>query len=192
MPRAAKACLGVVIFVLVTGLSLPGCPWFKMMNYQQSRDGYSYDTDDYNGEGPKRPSMRMPVEGTVPIDGGDMPVSLLDADQLVRNPVPGSPESAERGEGLFRTFCSPCHGKGGQGDGLVGRKFPFVPSLLTDQAKKYTDPYLYTMIRQGRGLMPSYGPRVTPEERWDIVNYVRKLQGAPSKVAAAGTPGSAD
>jgi mono/diheme cytochrome c family protein len=184
--------MGVVIFFLVTGLSLPGCPWFKMMKYQQARDGYSYDTDDYNGEGPKRPSMRLPVEGTVPIDGGDMPVSLLDADGLVRNPVPGSPESAERGEGLYESFCTPCHGQGGQGDGLVGRKFPFVPSLLTDQAKGYTDPYLYAIIRQGRGLMPSYGARVTIGERWDIVNYVRKLQGAPSTVAAAGTPGGAD
>jgi mono/diheme cytochrome c family protein len=184
--KAARAAAGIVAFVFVAGLSLPGCPWFKMMKYQQARDGYSYDTDDYDGEEPKRSSMRVPVKGTVPIDGGDLPVSLLDADELVRNPVPGDPESIERGEGLYVAFCSPCHGEGGQGDGLVGKKLPFVPSLLTDQAKGYTDPYLFAIIRQGRGLMPRYGSRVALQERWDIVNHLRKLQGVPSRVAATG------
>lgn len=179
-PKLARLAFLALAFVFVAGLSLPGCPWFKMMKYQQSRDGFSFDTENYDAPGPMQPSMRLPVSGTVPIDGGDIAVTLLDADQFIRNPMPGNASSAERGKVLFGTFCTPCHGADGLGKGLVGQKFPFVLSLLTDQAKGYTDPYLYTMIRNGRGLMPRYGDRVTMAERWDIVNYVRAMQrGTP-------------
>lgn len=179
-PRLARLAVVALAFVFVAGLSLPGCPWFKMMKYQQARDGFSYDTDDYDAPGPKTPTMRLPVEGTVPIDGGDIAVTLLDADQFIRNPMPGNAASVERGKALYTIFCAPCHGDDGLGKGPVGKTFPLVLSLLTDQAKGYTDPYLYAMIRNGRGLMPRYGGRVTIEERWDIVNYVRALQhGTP-------------
>ena len=114
-----------------------------------------------------------------------MPVTLMNADQFIRNPITGAAGSAERGKELFGTFCTRCHGADGLTRGPVGEKFPFVRSLLTAQARSYTDPYLYTMIRNGRGLMPRYGARVSAAERWDIVNYVRNLQAA-SPVAPAG------
>ena len=55
-------------------------------------------------------------------------------------------------------------------------------SLLTDKARAYSDGYLYSIIRYGRGLMPRYGDKVyRHEDRWAVVNYVRQLQraGAP-------------
>jgi mono/diheme cytochrome c family protein len=59
-----------------------------------------------------------------------------------------------------------------------------APSLLTDKARAYSDGYLYSMIRYGRGVMPRYGDKVyRHEDRWAIVNYVRKLQ----RDAAGGT-----
>jgi len=189
MPRLAKLGVLAVAFVFLAGFTLPGCPWFKMMKYQQARDGFSYDTDDYDAPGPKVPSMRLPVAGTVPIDGGDLPVTLLDADDFIRNPRPGESASIERGRVRFATFCVPCHGADGQGKGLVGQKFPIVLSLITDQAKGYSDQYLFTMIRNGRGLMPSYGDRVMIDERWDIVNYIRELQGAPHRIKSLPPPG---
>ncbi len=179
-------------FILLSGFTLPGCPWFQMMKYQQSRDGYSYDTDNYDAPGPKTPVMRAPVPGTVPIDGGDLPVTLLDADELLKNPHSGDPASVARGRALFTPFCAPCHGPAGHGDGPVGKLFPFVLSLTATQAVQRSDPYIYTMIRNGRGLMPTYGARVTPAERWDIVNYVRSLQAAfpppPAAPAASAAP----
>jgi hypothetical protein len=51
-----------------------------------------------------------------------------------------------------------------------------------------TDGYLYAIIRAGRGLMPSYGPRTSHRERWAIVNYDRQLQGA----SGAASPAPAD
>ena len=190
--KLAQALAVTIAFFFIAGLSLPGCPWFKMMKYQQSRDGYSYDTDNYDGPGPMLPTMRTPVAGTVPVGGGDIPVTLLDADQLLSNPMPGEQMSIARGKVLYGTFCTPCHGETGKEKGLVGQKFPFVLDLTADQAKARSDPYLYAMIRGGRGLMPGYGARVTPEERWDIVNYLRKLQGSPARAVVAGTAQTAE
>ena len=54
-----------------------------------------------------------------------------------------------------------------------------IRSLLTPQARGYTDGYLYSIIRYGRGLMPMYGDKLpNPTHRWAIVNHVRALQAA--------------
>jgi hypothetical protein len=63
-----------------------------------------------------------------------------------------------------------------------------APSLLTARARAYSDGYIYSIIRYGRGVMPRYGDKVeVPVERWAIVNHVRKLQSqAPAPPAAPG------
>jgi hypothetical protein len=51
--------------------------------------------------------------------------------------------------------------------------------LLTGRARGYSDGYLYSIIRYGRGVMPRYGDKVyLPVDRWAIVNHLRKLQAA--------------
>jgi mono/diheme cytochrome c family protein len=51
----------------------------------------------------------------------------------------------------------------------------------------YSDPYIYAMIRVGRGVMPEYGSRITHFDRWHVVNYVRRLQ-----TQAGNTPAGAE
>ena len=67
-----------------------------------------------------------------------------------------------------------------------------APNLLTSVTKGRTDGYIYGMIRNGRGLMPNYD-RIEDADRWDVVNYVRALQGSIPGVKAdtspAGYPG---
>ena len=67
-----------------------------------------------------------------------------------------------------------------------------APNLLGPATKGRTDGYIYGMIRNGRGLMPNY-VRIEDDDRWDVVNYVRALQGALPGVVAdtspAGYPG---
>ncbi len=48
-------------------------------------------------------------------------------------------------------------------------------NLLSEQAAGYSDGYLWGMITNGRGLMPSY-KRIPAQERWYVVDYVRQLQ----------------
>jgi hypothetical protein len=54
-----------------------------------------------------------------------------------------------------------------------------APSLLTPRAIGYTDGYLYSIMRYGRGIMGKYGDKITEQDdRWQVVNYVRQLQAA--------------
>ena len=63
-----------------------------------------------------------------------------------------------------------------------------APSLLTDQAKGRSDGYIWGMIRNGRGAMPTYN-RIEEMERWDVVNYVRGLQAGDGADRTGGLPG---
>lgn len=113
------------------------------------------------------------------------------------NPVPPSEASLDRGQELFLRFCAPCHGP--NGDGISGYILPagYPPyPLNSDRVMAFTDGYIYGMIRVGRGNMPAYGPRITHFDRWNVVNYLRVLQGVaePPTVdeGGAGAPSSED
>ena len=157
-------------------------PWFDHMI--KSRAVHPYQRADI---------PRTTVPGTVPITGseGDWAAEFLSgnpatADRQV-NPTP-SDVTPVMGDTLYHTFCAVCHGTAGAGDGTVGPRVG-APSLLTDKARAYSDGYLYSMIRYGRGVMPRYGDKVyRHEDRWAIVNYVRKLQRDAAGVPAAGGP----
>jgi mono/diheme cytochrome c family protein len=177
------------LWVVLGGLALAGCqtyynvipspddlmhiiPWFDAMIKQRSVRPYA-----------RADIPRSSVEGTVPITGseGDWLAewsvgNTIRADRLI-NPLAGQGPTA-MGDTLYHTYCIVCHGPAGAGDGLVGKKMAAL-SLLTDRAKAWSDGYLYSIIRYGRGVMPRYGDKVPPAERWQIVNYVRSLQAAP-------------
>lgn len=91
-----------------------------------------------------------------------------------------------RGQERFNIFCSPCHGKTGQGDGLIvqrGMKQP--PSFHDQRLVESPAGYFFNVITNGFGVMYSYASRISPEDRWKIVAYVRALQktGTPAPVA---------
>ena len=58
-------------------------------------------------------------------------------------------------------------------------------NLATDVTKARTDGYIFGMIRNGRGLMPPYN-RIEELDRWDVVNYLRALQGVNGKTVPVG------
>jgi hypothetical protein len=160
-------------------------PWFDGMIRQPNV--HPYQRSDI---------PRNSVPGTVPITGGETDwfaewgnrtTTTITIDRLV-NPLAGRPASAQ-GDTLYHTFCAVCHGNTGAGDGPVGPQVATLP-LITDRARAFSDGYLYSYVRYGGFLMPSYGDRVRGEARWEIVNYVRSLQAAAAAPAAA--PGGAN
>jgi mono/diheme cytochrome c family protein len=107
----------------------------------------------------------------------------------LENPVEPTDASLARGEELFLRFCAPCHGPNGAGSTgyIVQAFYPPFP-LITDQVAGYPDGYIYGMIRMGRGAMPAYGHRISHFDRWNVVNYLRVLQGevgSPGQVVEA-------
>ena len=95
------------------------------------------------------------------------------------NPVASDDASLVRGEELFARYCAVCHGTNGIGaDSQILEVWPALAAynLAGEVVQGYSDPYIYGMIRVGRGLMPQYGHQITHFDRWHIVNYVRQLQ----------------
>ena len=136
---------------------------------------------------------RYTPEGSVPISGSEpdwsaewvagratTANSLKNPLEAGRAPGPAVPliprEMEAAGDTLYQNFCTVCHGASGNGDGPVSRQMG-APSLLTPRARGYSDGYIYSIIRYGRGVMPRYGDKVVvPADRWSIVSHVRKLQ----------------
>lgn len=119
----------------------------------------------------------MPA-GTVPRTGGELVLPREEREAAAKrpNPVRATAESAARGRQLFLIYCALCHGPGGKGDGLVSPKFIPPPDLTHPSIQKgRSDGYMQHVIGTGGAVMPAYGETLSPEERWDVVNFVRSL-----------------
>jgi mono/diheme cytochrome c family protein len=86
-------------------------------------------------------------------------------------------EILDRGESRFNISCLPCHGKLGDGNGMVAlRGFRRPPTYHQDRLRKAPTSHFYDVMTNGFGAMPSYAEVVTPEDRWKIIAYIRALQ----------------
>ena len=82
-----------------------------------------------------------------------------------------------RGQDRFNSYCSPCHGLSGHGDGMVvQRGFPPPPSYHSDGLRQIDGQFFVNVQTQGFGVMYSYADRVSVEDRWAIAAYIRALQ----------------
>ena len=126
-------------------------------------------------------SSRPQVEGTVAR-------GQLRSDELLhtgkeggqpseRFPFAVDPKLLERGRERFEIFCAPCHGRLGDGQGMiVQRGFKIPPSFHIDRLRQAAPGYLFDVITNGFGAMVDYRGRISPADRWAIVAYVRALQ----------------
>jgi mono/diheme cytochrome c family protein len=82
-----------------------------------------------------------------------------------------------RGRERFDIYCSPCHGRTGQGDGMVVRRgYRRPPTFHQDRLRDAPVGHFFDVITAGFGAMPDYAAQVRPEDRWAIIAYVRALQ----------------
>jgi len=92
-------------------------------------------------------------------------------------PVPVTPGLLARGRERFNIFCSPCHGRLGNGDGMVvERGFRSPPSYHIDRLRDAPAGHFFDVMTNGFGAMSSYASRVPVADRWAIVAYIRALQ----------------
>jgi mono/diheme cytochrome c family protein len=113
---------------------------------------------------------QAPPDGTVA--RGD-----LDRAAVLANRPPMSLALLERGQERFDIFCSVCHGRVGDGNGIIPQHgFPHPPSYHIPRLRNAPDDYFLRVISQGYGAMYSYADRIPPADRWAIVAYIRALQ----------------
>ena len=92
-------------------------------------------------------------------------------------PFPVTKEVIERGQQRFNIYCTPCHDRLGNGDGMIVRRgYRKPPSYHIDRLRQVPNGYIYDVITNGFGAMPDYAAQIAPRDRWAIVAYVRALQ----------------
>ena len=92
-------------------------------------------------------------------------------------PFPVTHEVLARGQERFNIYCSPCHGRMGDGNGMiVQRGYRHPPSYHIDRLRQIAHGYIFDVISNGFGAMPDYAAQVAPYDRWAIVAYIRVLQ----------------
>jgi len=92
-------------------------------------------------------------------------------------PMPVTKELIVRGEQRFHIYCTPCHDRTGNGNGMVVRRgYRRPPTYHSDRLREQPNGYFFDVITNGFGAMPDYAAQVEPQDRWAIVAYIRALQ----------------
>jgi hypothetical protein len=126
-------------------------------------------------------SARPRIEGTVArgelsdnpfFDTGRVNGQLTDG-----YPMPVTAAVLDRGEERFNIYCSQCHGRVGDGNGMIAaRGFRKPPSFHTDKLRTATTGHFFDVMTNGFGAMPPYKTMIPAQDRWAIVAYIRALQ----------------
>ena len=170
-------------------LAASGCEWFTDFKRQPSIWTWEV-TSAKDSLKPSRgaPQYSVPVSGTA-VAGFQVSYTALpgtiDSMSAIANPTPVSDSSLANGRKYFQINCAVCHGDKAMGDGPATKFGMPGINLVMDITKGRSDGYIYGMIRNGRGLMPPYN-RIEESDRWDVVNYLRGLQGSTGKAVATG------
>jgi mono/diheme cytochrome c family protein len=111
-------------------------------------------------------------------------------DKARKNPVNFTEESVEKGKSTYLTQCAMCHGKTGDGKGDLATVMQLTLPDFTkpDTLAKRTDGELYAMINSGSGAMPGEANRLKPNTVWDLVNFLRSVEGKKPEKSNAQKP----
>ena len=104
----------------------------------------------------------------------------------LQNPVPANNEAIGAGMMTYMDNCQSCHGENGDGKGKKAEQLSVAPANFTDAhaMSAVTDGELFWKITHGRRPMPSFKDKLTDEERWQLVVYIRTFAPKPN----AGVP----
>lgn len=194
---------GAIVMAFAAGACLMGAA--------STAHAFPWSIDMYRGPAiqPLEVSPRVMPDGVLPVDGihynvhYDQPKDLPGTDEQapppmkleamtvkMHDPLQPTPDNLQHGANLFASNCSPCHGPIGRGDGTVVHLLAHKPAdLLTGVSKNLPEGYIYGYIRNGGIWMPAYGDAMSSNERWQVVMYLRQLQGKyGSEEAAAPAP----
>lgn len=113
-----------------------------------------------------------------PSDGSqDRPKTPAESMQEMNNPVPQSAEALKRGAVLYEKNCTTCHGKKGKGDGPAARYMDKKPADISSPGlgSRLKDGEIYWKISEGAKPMPPFEKKLTENERWVLVHYVKTV-----------------
>jgi mono/diheme cytochrome c family protein len=172
MPRLRQSS---VVVILVSVAMLSAC---RLDMHVQPRENPLARSDFFTDQRSARPL----IEGTI-ARGQLHEDSYFYTGKVGNNPgdvmpFPATKEVLERGRERYNIYCAPCHSRIGDGNGFVpSRGFSRQPpSFHIERLQKAPLGYFYDVITNGFGIMPDYASQIPPQDRWNIVAYVRALQ----------------
>lgn len=184
-----KVTKHILFAAIVLPLVLSACrgqiskeePVHPNMNMDQQR---RFEPQEKNNFFEDNRAMRQPVEGTIARGNlkQDKPYyqGINEDSSFVEDiPVDVTKSFIYRGQKQYNTFCTPCHGITGDGNGIImTNNYGYVPapSFHVDRLRNQSDGYLYSAIANGIRTMPSYATQIQVKDRWAIVAYMRALQ----------------
>lgn len=192
----------LVVLVLLCAVSLltradhsrPNFELFPNMVHSVPSNSFAANSVFADGK-----TLQRPVAGTIPLEYrplryGPSEEEAVRAGEELINPLDSEDRSAIRhGAELYQSFCSHCHGGGGNGDGAVGlHGFPAPPSLLAPEAKSLPDGRIFHIITFGQKNMPPHAIQIDQEDRWRIIMYIRSLQQKSEESEPTPTAGAAE
>lgn len=174
----------MLAFVVGVGL-LAGCTL-------DMRDQPRYDPLEASAFFPDHASARPRVADTVSREHLNLDPQLytgrVDGRLTESFPFTVTVAVLERGQERYDIYCTPCHGLLGDGQGVTAAYGLDAPSFQTQAMREESAGFYFETITDGTRVMPSYATRITPEDRWAIVAYIRALQlsqnAAPEQVPA--------
>jgi len=166
---------------------------------QDMHDAPRYDPYESSAIFRNESSAQPLVAGTEPRT--DVAGAVLDEDELLNTgkqagqianvfPFAITHADMDRGEERFNIYCSPCHGRTGEGNGMVvQRGYRQAANFHIDRLRMMPVGYYIDVMTNGFGVMPDYRAQITVDDRWRIAAYVKALQlthtGAAGDVPAA-------
>jgi mono/diheme cytochrome c family protein len=118
---------------------------------------------------------RSPVKGTIPVGYKPWKMTTEDASTKLKNPTEYNDATIHRGKRLYSSNCVPCHGVKGDAKAPVTQMA--APDITTAFYAGKSDGSIYGILMNGGSNMPRYGYKFSEEDRWNVINYVRFLQG---------------
>jgi mono/diheme cytochrome c family protein len=167
--RATFATLAVL-----TGLTVAGCR-------QDMHDAPRIEPFEANAFFPDQRGSRVPPQGTVARgwlrDDEALYTGKIDGQLVDTIPFAISHDDLKRGQQRFNIYCSPCHGRVGDGQGMVvQRGLRQAASYHTDRLRQERIGYFFDVATNGFGAMQGYAEQVPVRDRWLIAAYIRVLQ----------------
>ncbi|MCC6412186.1 MAG: c-type cytochrome [Saprospiraceae bacterium] len=134
-------------------------------------------------------AIASPINGQAPFYYANNEEERLRAEQEMVNPFPNPTKAdLEKAKPLYDVQCGICHGTKGDGQGwlvaMPNSKYPAQPkNLLAEDMIAAGDGRYYFAIMYGKNLMGAYADKLSYEERWHVINYIRTLQPKPQPAA---------
>jgi mono/diheme cytochrome c family protein len=146
------------------------------------------DVEFYTG---KTAEGSQPVPGGIPVTAASLGNAATYAGFTTTFPIPIDKAALDRGQERYNIYCSVCHGKLGDGQGMIPRRgYRQPPTYHQDRLRQAPSGYFFDVITNGFGAMPDYAEQIPAEDRWKIIAYIRALQLSQQGTTADVPPGT--